>query len=1111
MLFSEASNKDRIKIKRLTHLSHIEDNLFYGPYASSLVVKFLEDMFNFLKGNTTELQVAHKIDGAPSVMVASNFNGRAFVSTKAGEKKAAYTMEDCDLYYGHQPDLCKKMKTLLKYAVTMGIPDNEIWQGDFLYDEDGVQVNTLDGEKYVMFIANTLWYAFPYDDPIAQKILKSKLGIAFHTVYKGPSWDSLKIGFNADVRKLQSHPEIYYMNTSIPSIAGKITMTQEETSWSKDLLSEIVKNVQEFGTNHKLIELNDIEFSKSDPKERQTECRLNKILLEKLEHFKNKKVKDGISKLTPENLEEFKNSIRQSYDEKRATYKRQNDINKSHITERLELDNVEYYSDLIVAVWKTQNIITDLKEFFLNKMNPILNRNWKHFTQGKELGFQVSDGEGIVISDVLGNAMKIVSRMGFSRNNFSKEVIKGWSNERREGRNSLEESFKKLFEKQVFDKEEIIGRLSSFIRQNFSDSSQLPILKADADKRDLTGIDYGKGVYLNKDIFVDVKCHIIVEDRRVFANELKNRGFIVGTKETLSNDFNIDYENVATKLSGDSNVCPIVLFEYFPGRYAACSLKSKKNVATSTAVEETFFAILMWHIINKNGEFTYKKGNNYITVNLNNDNDFTLESISLNDIKGLENVTFGSIKEDDLTLESSSVIRGYIREAKELYKELYKKYFFDNLGTYITSRGDFNFEGSDVIRFENKGESSLHNKINNCRKKFNDGIVQKDSWNPSDIYIMRTGTNFEEELSDIIKDSSISEKRPAVNTLLLKYILGDTENNIKPVSVVGVSIKQNNGRDTVHLEEFNIGRESYDEYYDINGFPIVEIKNKEIKYPLLDWSLTDSTKSKLNVSNMSGLKLDITFKSDNSGAELSYRNFTPASLSSGMQIETVIIDNNSHKSTSAQGGKVPMDLLKSLFTESSVLPEGVVIENPFYEKGSNLSENFNNYAVKYLEDMKRRGYNSQVIKLFENNDSTKGYDFFDRMIDYIKIGIELEENLKNNNVHQIESIPEETQEEYTEEDIEVVEVPTEVTEEPIENISKEYALAWDNIQDGTKQAVIDRHKKEWSYWLPFLNLLFASSNTIQNGNDSKFRILLTNLVQFAKKRYKGAAPFIKVS
>jgi len=41
-------------------------------------------------------------------------------------------------------------------------------------------------------------------------------------------------------------------------------------------------------------------------------------------------------------------------------------------------------------------------------------------------GFKVTGVEGFVAIDHVGNAVKIVDRMEFSRSNFSPDVIKGW-------------------------------------------------------------------------------------------------------------------------------------------------------------------------------------------------------------------------------------------------------------------------------------------------------------------------------------------------------------------------------------------------------------------------------------------------------------------------------------------------------------------------------------------------------------------------------------------------------------------------------------------------------------------------------------------------------------
>jgi hypothetical protein len=41
-------------------------------------------------------------------------------------------------------------------------------------------------------------------------------------------------------------------------------------------------------------------------------------------------------------------------------------------------------------------------------------------------GFKTSGSEGFVAIDTDGSAVKLVDRMEFSSNNFSKDIIKGW-------------------------------------------------------------------------------------------------------------------------------------------------------------------------------------------------------------------------------------------------------------------------------------------------------------------------------------------------------------------------------------------------------------------------------------------------------------------------------------------------------------------------------------------------------------------------------------------------------------------------------------------------------------------------------------------------------------
>ena len=64
------------------------------------------------------------------------------------------------------------------------------------------------------------------------------------------------------------------------------------------------------------------------------------------------------------------------------------------------------------------------KLIIINKLNKVNSIDTFIKTQA---GFQVTGVEGFVAIDKLkGGAVKLVDRMTFSYNNFSKDVIKGW-------------------------------------------------------------------------------------------------------------------------------------------------------------------------------------------------------------------------------------------------------------------------------------------------------------------------------------------------------------------------------------------------------------------------------------------------------------------------------------------------------------------------------------------------------------------------------------------------------------------------------------------------------------------------------------------------------------
>ena len=76
-----------------------------------------------------------------------------------------------------------------------------------------------------------------------------------------------------------------------------------------------------------------------------------------------------------------------------------------------------------------QNELVDAKRMLLTHLNKLDSINTFVKTSN---GYKVTGAEGFVAIDHLSNgAVKIVDRMEFSFNNFSKDIIKGWQSDTR--------------------------------------------------------------------------------------------------------------------------------------------------------------------------------------------------------------------------------------------------------------------------------------------------------------------------------------------------------------------------------------------------------------------------------------------------------------------------------------------------------------------------------------------------------------------------------------------------------------------------------------------------------------------------------------------------------
>ena len=81
----------------------------------------------------------------------------------------------------------------------------EVLQGDVMFTSEKKKIQIINGEEYLTFNPNTIVYAVPSKDPLAEKMKNSNLGIVFHTKYLGTGpVNTLSASFGVDTSRLKS-------------------------------------------------------------------------------------------------------------------------------------------------------------------------------------------------------------------------------------------------------------------------------------------------------------------------------------------------------------------------------------------------------------------------------------------------------------------------------------------------------------------------------------------------------------------------------------------------------------------------------------------------------------------------------------------------------------------------------------------------------------------------------------------------------------------------------------------------------------------------------------------------------------------------------------------
>ena len=402
------SFKQYLNEAKNTHLEHLEDEIINNGYQGGVnAVEFLKSIRNMLIGSSRrKLNVSVKWDGAPAVFCGINpENGRFFVGSKSVfnvTPKINYTQSD--IRKNHAGGLVDKLSVCLKELPKLGIKG--VVQGDLLFTPGDIKSVSIRGEDAIAFTPNTITYAVPENTDLAKKIKRAKLGIIFHTTYNGRKMANLKASFGVNVNRFAKTPAVFFDDASYKDSSGVATFTTTESAQYDSMLRMAMGSL---GKGKRILDL----------LKRQT----NLLSVgARLKIYFNTMIRQGQTIANVKNIQkDFRKYYAQVLDDEMSNKKTASAKQKYAEIRNAGLRFIDSNENDIYFAIASYVTLQRVKNFLVSKMNQI--KSIGTFLQIGN-GFEVTNPEGYVAVDRLGNAVKLVDRLEFSTANFN--IAKNW-------------------------------------------------------------------------------------------------------------------------------------------------------------------------------------------------------------------------------------------------------------------------------------------------------------------------------------------------------------------------------------------------------------------------------------------------------------------------------------------------------------------------------------------------------------------------------------------------------------------------------------------------------------------------------------------------------------
>ena len=392
-----------------THLEHLEDSILLdGKQGVKDAFLFLDALLKtFSAKGSKNFKITTKWDGAPAIFCGI-YPGtdQFFVGTKSVfNKDAKINFSDVDIVknHGHAPGLVKKLKAALKYLPSLGITG--VAQGDLLFTDDK-RIRMIDNERSLTFKPNTIMYSIPQSSEDFDTANNAKIGVVFHTSYKGNTIDTMNASFGYDISKLKKHRDVFVISAELDTLGTNMILTESEKQKLKVLKTNSATTIRD--TSEFLDAIRDQIASKDAL-----------TVGPKLKQYFNKYVRVGKKvgiNFTSDFRKYFSQECKKAADSVKQSKTKAAKLKKLYDGENFLDDNAKTF-EKVVSLYKT---IQDAKEIFIKKLQ-----------QGEKFGTYLITDDGIEMTNPEGyvaiasgeKAFKLVDRLEFSQANFKKDSV----------------------------------------------------------------------------------------------------------------------------------------------------------------------------------------------------------------------------------------------------------------------------------------------------------------------------------------------------------------------------------------------------------------------------------------------------------------------------------------------------------------------------------------------------------------------------------------------------------------------------------------------------------------------------------------------------------------